>query len=401
MPHARNSRELFDVLVAGAGPAGLTLALALAQRDFTCTVVDARPPEAEAGQGRYYFIAHGCWRIFTALGLGAVLEGSAEPVLKVEAAGAGGGIAFLAGEAREDGPLGYMISAAALSAALLEAASRQKGLSIQAPVRVDDLEFGEGLVTARTDTGDLRARLIVGCDGARSAVRTLAGIRYEGWDYPQKALSTVVKLAVPHDGAARQIFLRYGPVALLPLPDDHANLVWTERAAVADVLARMSDEDFTAELQKQAPGFVSEFSLAAPRAAFAVGLHVADRFHGPRVALAGDAAHQVHPLAGQGLNLGLKDVAALVDVITEAARVGLDIGAETALAPYTRWRRADVVATAAAMEGFTRTFAAPAPLRAMAGLGMQIAGQLKPLRGLFAREAGGVLGDLPSLMRAS
>ncbi len=393
------STAIADVLIVGAGPAGLTLALALARRDFACTVVDARAPGADAGPGRYYFIAHGCWRIFTALGLGEALEAAAEPVLKVEAKGGGGGISFLAGEAREDGPLGYMISGADLSAVLAQAVEREALLSVQAPARVQDLEFGEGRVTARTEAGELHARLAAGCDGVRSAVRERAGVRFEGWDYPQKALSTVVKLNAPHEGAARQIFLRHGPMALLPLRDNHANLVWTERAAVADALVKMSDSDFAAELTKQASAFLGGFELAGPRAAFPLGVRVAERFHGPRLALAGDAAHQVHPLAGQGLNLGLKDVAALADVICEAARAGLDIGAETALAPYTRWRRADVISSAAAMEGFVRAFAAPAPLRAISGLAMEAVGQAKPLRSLLSREAGGVLGELPSLMR--
>jgi 2-octaprenyl-6-methoxyphenol hydroxylase len=204
----------------------------------------------------------------------------------------------------------------------------------------------------------------------------------------------------PHDGAARQIFLPSGPMAALPLSGGRINLVWTERAAVAEALMALDDAGFEAELGKRADGFLPGVKLAGKRHSFPVGLHVADRFHGPRVALAGDSAHQIHPLAGQGLNLGLKDVAALVDVIAEASRVGLDIGAETALAPYTRWRRADVVASAAAMEGFARLFAGPAPIRIAAALAMQAAGNLGPARKLFAQEAGGVLGELPSLMRA-
>jgi 2-octaprenyl-6-methoxyphenol hydroxylase len=162
----------------------------------------------------------------------------------------------------------------------------------------------------------------------------------------------------------------------------------------------LDDAGFEAELARRADGFLSGVKLAGRRHSFPVGLHVADRFHAARVALAGDSAHQIHPLAGQGLNLGLKDVAALVDVIVEAGRVGLDIGAETALAPYTRWRRADVVASAAAMEGFARLFAGPAPVRIAAALAMQATGNIPSARKLFAQEAGGVLGELPSLMQA-
>jgi 2-octaprenyl-6-methoxyphenol hydroxylase len=231
-------------------------------------------------------------------------------------------------------------------------------------------------------------------------VRTSAGLRFEGWDYPARAISTTVQLATPHRGAARQVFLPGGPLAVLPLKGDRANLVWTERAPVAEALMAMDEAGFEAELARRVDGFLEAPRLAGPRHAFPVSLRIAERFHASRIALAGDSAHQVHPLAGQGLNLGLKDVAALVDVIGEAARVGLDVGSEAALAPYTRWRRADVVGTAAAMEGFARVFAGPAPVRALAGWAMGAVGANARARKLLAREAGGDLGETPSLMQA-
>ncbi|HVY89955.1 MAG TPA: FAD-dependent monooxygenase, partial [Hyphomonadaceae bacterium] len=255
-------------------------------------------------------------------------------------------------------------------------------------------------VSLSTDKGEVRASLVVACDGAKSVVRRASGLRFEGWDYDARAISATVKLSEPHAGAARQIFLPGGPLAVLPLSGNRANLIWTEQAAVAEALVGLDDRGFEAELAKKAGDFLSGAKLAGPRQAFPLGLFVAERFHGTRIALAGDAAHVIHPLGGQGLNLGLKDVAALVDVIAEAAKAGLDIGAASALEPYTRWRRSDVVATAAAMEGFARTFSAPLPVRLAAGLAMQAAGSVKEARKLFAREAGGDLGDLPSLMRA-
>jgi 2-octaprenyl-6-methoxyphenol hydroxylase len=194
------------------------------------------------------------------------------------------------------------------------------------------------------------------------------------------------------------VFLSNGPMAVLPLKDDRANLIWTEKAAVAEALVSLDDAGFERELAKKAGAFLTDARLAGPRVTFPIGLYIAERFDAHRVALAGDAAHTIHPLAGQGLNLGLKDVAALVDVVVEASRAGLDIGAASALAPYTAWRRADVIATAAAMEGFHRTFTSSLPIRLVAGAAMAAAGAIPPLRKLFAREAGGDLGDLPSLM---
>ena len=390
-----------DVAIAGGGPVGLTLALALAKQDFRVCVVDAgarRDGTIGASDGRAFFVAFGCWRIWRALGLEPDLLAHAEPVISVEAKGQAGAISFLAEDCENEPVLGYMIEQGPL-VATLEAALRRGGQRLEA-CEVAGARFGDPSARLTTTQGDLRAALIVGCDGTRSGVRAAAGIRYEGWDYPARAISTTVTIKASHGGAARQIFLPSGPMAALPLSGDRINLVWTERAPVAEALMALDEKGFEAELANRAGDFLPEVKLAGKRHSFPTGLHVAERFHGARLALAGDSAHQIHPLAGQGLNLGLKDVAALVDVISEAARAGLDIGAETALAPYTRWRRADVVASAAAMEGFSRIFAAPAPVRIAAALAMQAVGAVAPARKLFAQEAGGVIGELPSLMRA-
>jgi 2-octaprenyl-6-methoxyphenol hydroxylase len=397
---ARPKSHRADIAIAGGGPVGLTLALALARRGYETLVVDAAaPPEAGKGSGdsRAFFIAYGCWRIFRALGLEQALLADAEPVTSVEAEGRIGGISFLAEDCREP-MLGYMIEAAKLAPVLHAAVKAEEGVRLLAPARIDTVEFGDAEVCLKLDTGVAHACVAIGCDGVRSAVRKAAELRFEGWDYDAKAISTTVKLGKPHNGAARQIFLPGGPMAVLPLKDNRANLIWTERAAVADALVALDDHGFELELAKKAGAFLPDAKLAGPRHAFGLGLFVAERFHAPRAVLAGDSAHVIHPLGGQGLNLGLKDAAALVDVIDTAGRAGLDIGAEIALAPYTAWRRADVIATAAAMEGFARTFAAPLPVRLAAGLAMQAAGSVDGLRKLFAKEAGGDLGDLPSLM---
>jgi len=387
-----------DVAIAGGGPVGLTLALALARRGFTAIVADAAPPPGEGRPDtRAYFIAHGCWRIFRALGLEDRLLGLAEPVRQVEAEGRVGGISFMAEECSEPA-LGYMIEASALADALHAACLTEAGVTLLNGVRAEAVTFGTGAATLEPRDHRISAPLVAGCDGRNSLVRRAANLRFEGHDYAAAAISTTVKLARPHNGAARQIFLPHGPMAVLPLKGDHANLIWTERTPVAAALAALDARGFELELAKKAGAFLPDARLAGPRVTFPVGLHIAERFDGHRVALAGDAAHVIHPLAGQGLNLGLKDVAALIDVIVEAAHAGLDIGAASALAPYTTWRRADVVATAAAMEGFARTFTSALPVRLAAGAAMAAAGTIPPARKLFAREAGGDLGDLPSLM---
>ena len=387
-----------DVAIAGGGPVGLTLALALARRGVEVALADAGAPPGEGpADSRAYFIAYGCWRIFRALGLEEQLLPHAEPVLQVEAEGRLGGISFIAEECAEPA-LGYMIEGSALAAVLYAAVKAETHVRMLSRARIDKVTFAPA--KAQLVVGDLviEARLVVGCDGAKSPVRSAAGLRFEGHDYDAAALSTTLKLGKPHNGAARQIFLPRGPMAVLPLTGDRANLIWTERAAVAGALAGLSDDEFERELAKAAGDFIPGAKLAGARHVFPLRLKVAERFDGHRVALAGDAAHVIHPLAGQGLNLGLKDVAALVDVIGEAERVGLDIGAASALAPYTAWRRGDVAATAGAMEGFARAFTAPLPVRLVAGAAMAAAGNVPGARKLFTKEAGGDLGDVPSLM---
>ena len=387
-----------DVAIAGGGPVGLTLALALARRGFEVVVADgAALHDKTRPDTRAYFISHGCWRIFRALGIEDQLLPVAEPVTQVEAEGRVGGISFIAEDCSEPA-LGFMINAAALNAVLARAVGEEPKVKLLSGATITQAIIGGGSAVLKLGDADIEAALVVGCDGRNSLVRRTADIRFEGHDYDAAAISTTVRLGRPHTGAARQIFLPNGPMAVLPLKDDCANLIWTEKAAVARALAELEPHDFERELAKKAGAFLPDAKLAGPRIAFPIGLYVAERFDAERVALAGDAAHVIHPLAGQGLNLGLKDVAALVDVIGEAARAGLDIGAASALSPYTTWRRGDVVATAGAMEAFARTFTSALPVRLVAGAAMAIAGMIPPARKLFAREAGGDMGELPSLM---
>lgn len=401
-----------EVLIAGAGPAGLALSLALARAGFDVAISDGRALETDGAPGarggeagavsKVYLVAAGCWRIFEALGVADELTPFAEPVREVGAAAGSDAAVFHDYDADDEGSLGFVIESRALESVLAAAVTKEPAIDVRALDRLVGLEIGAGAVLGSFESGeDVSARLVVGCDGARSLVRSSAGIAFEGWDYAYRAVSTIMISDVAHGGRARQEFLPGGPIAALPMTEGRVNVVWSVKAAVAETLTAMSDEDFEAELARLAPGFLPGARLAGARGSFPLANRIAASFHGERVALAGDSAHLVHPLAGQGLNLGLKDVAALVDVVSDAARVGLDIGSEVALAPYTQWRRADVVATAAAMEGFHRAFTAPGPVRGLAGLAMKAAASLKPARRLFAREAAGVSGDAPSLMRQS
>jgi 2-octaprenyl-6-methoxyphenol hydroxylase len=391
-----------DVLIAGAGPVGLTLGLALARLDLRVGLMDARDPAAGIrAEPRAYLIAAGCWRILEGLGVAPRLRVAAEPVMRVENCGGGGAIAFGVDDAAEPDALGWMIESDILTRGLGDAVREDQRITVLAPRRLEGATLSDPFAIAMTDRGPLRARLLAACDGVRSGLRAAAGIRFEGRDHGYKAVSTFVTLPSRHAGVARQRFVQQGPLALLPLPGDRGNLVWTVKAPVADALLAMPADRFVAELARAGEGFASGLRLDGPRAAFPVGLHIAEVFHQHRLALVGDAAHQVPPLAGQGLNLGLRDAAALADVVRETMLLGLDIGSAAQLEGYSRWRRPDAVATGAAMEALMWTFSAGAPVRAAAGLAMSAAGRIGPMRRWFARSATGSEGDTPSLMRVA
>jgi 2-octaprenyl-6-methoxyphenol hydroxylase len=246
----------------------------------------------------------------------------------------------------------------------------------------------------------LEAPLVVGSDGRASTVRRQAGIGVVGWPYGEVGVVATVQLERPHNGVAHEHFLPSGPFAILPLTEDRASLVWTERAGRGRALAAARDEVFHAHLGRRFGEFMGEARVCGPRFVYPLALELAEAMTAPRIALVGDSAHGVHPIAGQGLNLGLKDCAALAEVLTEASRLGEDIGAEAVLARYARWRRADNVALAVATDVFSRLFSTDlAPVRLARDAGMALVNRIGPARRFFMREAGGAVGDLPRLLR--
>jgi 2-octaprenyl-6-methoxyphenol hydroxylase len=250
------------------------------------------------------------------------------------------------------------------------------------------------------DGRTLFAPVVVGAEGRGSVIRREAGIGALGWDYPQTGVVATVKLAHPHHGVAHEYFLPGGPFAILPLTGDRASLVWTETTARAAALKEARPEVFHAHLQRRFGDHLGEAVVEGPVFTYPLSLQLAERFVGPRVALLGDAAHGVHPIAGQGLNLGLKGCAALAEVLVEAQRLGEDIGSEAVLERYAAWRRFDTVTLSAGMDAFVRLFSNDVPLvRLVRGAGMAIVNRIGPARRFFMSEAGGAVGDLPRLLK--
>lgn len=406
MSRRANSRPKPEILIAGAGPSGLTLALALADAQIPCLVAnrDAAPVAGAADRdGRAYSIALGCWNIWAALGVADLLAKDAQPIEKVTAEAAGGRPIIFSQEDLDaaTGPLGYMIEARRLNLALRRKAEDSPLITIAEECAVADLKVDAGcahvMLTDRAEP--VECRLVVGCDGRGSTVRRLSGVRWFGHDYETSSLVATVKLERPHQNTARQTFLKSGPFAVLPLTQDRANIVWTVPHDVAKALCAMSDRDFAAEMAARAGDFIGGFSVDGPRLHYPLILRVAEHFYAERVALVADAAHAIHPLAGQGLNLGLKDVAAFAETLVEADRAGLDLGAPMALETYDALRRKDVLSMAYGMDGFEKLFSAPSPLRAIAGLGMGIIGDMERARGEFARHASALSDGASRLMR--
>ncbi len=407
----RTRAEPHDVIVVGGGLNGPVLALALARAGLRVAIVDALPAEARAADGfdgRAYALAHGSVQVLRALGLWDALEAEAQPILDIRVADGRPGegaapwfVHFSHGEI-EEGPMGHMVEDRHLRRALDAALGATAGITRIDGRRVTAQEQGEALARVTLDDGGtLAGRVLVGADGRRSGTARRAGIRRVGRDYGQTAIVCAVRHARPHEGCAWQLFLPSGPFAILPLrPGTRSSIVWAEERSLAEALLAAPDEVFHAELRRRFGSFLGPIELEGARWSYPLALSIAERFVAPRLALVGDAAHGIHPLAGQGLNLGLRDVAALAEVLVDAHRRGEDIGAPDVLERYQLWRRFDSVAMAVGTDLVDRVFSNDNPLlRAARDAALGLANRIGPLRRAMIREAAGLTGELPRLMR--
>ncbi|MFD2172827.1 UbiH/UbiF/VisC/COQ6 family ubiquinone biosynthesis hydroxylase [Rhodobacter lacus] len=399
-----------DVLIAGGGLNGPALALALAQAGLRVTVIDAAPRERRAADtfdGRAYALALGSQKLLDALGLWPSVADQAQPINDVKAFDGrpGEGVApfFLHFDSREleQKPVGYMLEDRFLYRALMAQVAAAQNISLISETSVISQNEGPGGISVTLSNGaTLTAKLLVGADGRRSGVAERAGISREGWNYGQTALVAAIEHEKPHEGIAYQLFMTSGPLAILPLTGNRSSIVWSEKAAAAAAVEQLDDADFMALVRPRFGDFLGEIRLAGPRFSYPLNLTLAKAYVAPRVALIGDAAHGVHPIAGQGLNLGLRDVAALAEVVIEAMRRGEDYGTTFVLDRYQSWRRFDSVSMALGMDAVNTLFSNDNPiLRAGRDLGMGLVQAIGPLRRGFMRQAAGIAGPLPRLMQ--
>ncbi len=401
------SRAQPDILIAGGGSAGLTAALAIARSapDLAIEVVDAKAPGAGRRDERASAIAAAARRMLERLGVWQAVESEAQPILSMEITDSRASDSvrpiFLTfdGSVAEGEPFAYMVPNELLAAALLDAVTAA-GIGFTAPDAIERFA-ADGHVEAGLASGKTRrAKLLVAADGIRSRLRALAGIKTVAWRYQQTAIVATVKHERPHNGVAVEHFLPGGPFAILPLKGNRSSLVWTERAAEAEKLVNSDDFVFLVELERRFGHRLGEIEIEGPRAAYPLGLTLARDFVKPRFALLGDAAHGIHPIAGQGLNMSFRDAAALAETVVDAYRLGLDIGSMEVLRRYEQWRRYDTWQMGMTTDVLNRLFSNDfGPLRALRDVGLGIVDRLPKVKELFIGEAAGLSGDLPKLLK--
>jgi 2-octaprenyl-6-methoxyphenol hydroxylase len=412
METPRQTQKISDLIIVGAGASGLTMALAAAQAGFHVKLADGGAFGGGARKDtRSYAIAPASMQLFRAIGLVSALDAVAQPVARMAIGHAPSRkldkslirLDFEEGDvdSANGDPLAFIVESKHLLEALTNAVRAEPRISLLANAPLAGIEQIPGAVQVRfADGSGACAHLIVGADGRSSAVRDICAIDVAAWRYQQTGIAATLTHEKTHEAVAYDLFSGSGPIGVLPLRGNRSSIVWCEAPEAAAALMKLAPEDFCAELNHRLDGRLGKLTLEGERSAFPLALSVAERMIAPRAALIADAAHSLHPLAGQGLNIGLRDIAALVDVLADARALGLDIGAETTLERYQRWRRFDNLSYALTMDTLYRVFGWRAPpLRLLRGAGLSLTNALSPVRRLLAREASGLSEAAPRLLR--
>jgi 2-octaprenyl-6-methoxyphenol hydroxylase len=396
-----------DVIIFGGGMVGLALASALDSGGLSAIVVDPADPAPRASatfDGRTSAVSSSSMRMMQAIGVIDHFPAPGCPIRTIAVADGlqPGGIHF---EADEDEPLGWMHENRNLRVALQARAEAGSNIWMMWKSSVAGVERTErGVVVSLGDGRKLTAPLLIAADGRNSATREAAGIKVARWRYDHHGIVSVLRHDRPHDHVAYEIFYPSGPFALLPMTDDKGGhrsaIVWSVPREDAPGWLSLGDEDFAAEAEAAMGGFLGKVTMLAPRSSYPLGFHHAAQITAQRLALVGDAAHAIHPIAGQGLNLGFRDAAALAQVLVEGARIGLDLGDRQLLDRYQRWRSLDVLSVAFATDSLTRIYGIPGrTASAVRRFGMGVVERIAPLKNRLKSEARGTSGELPLLLR--
>tara|TARA_B100001059_G_scaffold123831_1_gene123800 strand:- start:1330 stop:2544 length:1215 start_codon:yes stop_codon:yes gene_type:complete len=399
-----------DIAIVGGGLNGAIMSLALAEAGFTVTLIDPQTLKSKQNphfDGRSYSLAIASVRLMQALGLWEELAPNAQPILEIKVADgraySNPSPYFLHFDHHEieEGPMGHMVEDRHLRPLLQKRLQSVSQINYRAGLSVSEMTITDTHAELRLNTEEtLTTRLVIGADGRQSQTAERAGIKRTGWRYGQTALVCALSHNIPHQGVACQYFMPPGPLAILPLTGNRSSIVWTESDANAATIMAMDDTDYMAVLQPRIGDYLGKVELAGARYSYPLNLTIAQNYVMPRLALVGDAAHGVHPIAGQGLNLGLRDIAALSEVLSDARLRGEDFSSLAVLLRYQEWRRFDTTALAVATDAVNKLFSNDNSfLRTLRDLGMGAINSLPALRRSFIREAAGLTGDLPRLMQ--
>jgi 2-octaprenyl-6-methoxyphenol hydroxylase len=395
-----------DILVIGGGLVGGPLACALSEAGLSVALIDGEVPDATLAptfDGRASAVALAPQRMLDAIGLWPDIAPWAAPIKHIRVSD-GASPLFLHYDHREVGdvPFGWIVENRALRQAILKGLERHAGaVTFLAPVRMTHLARNPSDVVATLADGrTVRARVAVAADGRGSPVRESAGIGVTRWAYDQTAIVCTVAHSLPHGDAAQEHFLPAGPFAILPLTGQRSSVVWTEKAHLAPAILAQDEAGFQKELESRFGDYLGHLTLEGPRFSYPLAMQFAHAYTAHRLAIIGDAAHGMHPVAGQGMNMGLRDVAALAELLVEAKRLGQDLGDAQILARYGRWRRFDNLLMLGLTDGLVRLFSNDvAPVKLARDLGMATVNRIPPLKRFFMRHAMGLVGDLPKLLR--
>lgn len=392
-----------DILILGGGLVGLTLALALDKAGIATVIVDPADPQAQLAKGfdgRASAIASAPWKMLEAIGVAEALAPHGCPIRRIEVRDGLQRDCLDFTPEGDDAFLGMMVENQIVRQTLHAAVAKAAHASLHSKTSADVTRTESGVTATLSNGETINARLLISAEGRNSPTRAAAGLRTANWAYPHTAIISAITHSVPHGNVAHEIFYPAGPFALLPmLPGDRSALVWTVDTKDAAGIIALNEAAFAAEVSKRTGGILGEISIAAPRSSYPLSFHHAATITAERLALVGDAAHGIHPIAGQGLNLGLRDVAALVEVLVEGARLGLDYGDAQLLACYQRWRSLDTLMVAGATDTLTRLYGLKGPLpQGVRRFGMRAIQRLKPLKSLLMAEARGETGALPKLL---
>lgn len=400
----RNGKGVYDALIAGGGMVGLTLGIGLASCGLKAAVVDAMKPKTQLDptfDGRSSAIAYASQRMLEAIGIWKHIGDRAEPIRDIRVSERGSRL-FVHFDSRAAGkkPMGFMVENRHFRHALHKRRAELKALDFIAPAKVEGFTARPGFGEVELSEGkNLKTALCAAAEGRGSALREAAGLTQTRLDYGQAAIVATIKHTLPHHGIAHEKFFPEGPFAILPLKRNHASLVWSTRREHAPVIMALSQAAFEAELQARIGGFLGEIKALPGRWQFPLGFQLSDRYTAERLVLVGDAAHGIHPIAGQGLNMGFRDIAALVEVLVKAKALGEDLGSLPVLERYVRWRRTDNYLLSVITDTLTRGFSNDiAPVKLARGLGLGISHRIPPLKRFFVNHARGTLGKLPALL---